>query len=79
MAIKNRIAEFHDEMTAWRRDIHAHPEIAFEEVRTADIVATPIPFRHRCHHDRWVHRVDPDIVLAQFQRRHARHRVNSAL
>ena len=39
MAIKNRIAEFHDEMTAWRRDIHAHPETAFEEVRTADIVA----------------------------------------
>jgi len=39
MAIKNRIAEFHDEMTAWRRDIHAHPETAFEEERTADIVA----------------------------------------
>ncbi len=33
------IREFQGEMTAWRRDIHAHPETAFEEVRTADIVA----------------------------------------
>jgi amidohydrolase len=39
MPVINRIAEFHDAMTAWRRDIHAHPETAFEEVRTADVVA----------------------------------------
>jgi hippurate hydrolase len=39
MHIINRIAAFHDEMTAWRRDIHAHPEIAFEEHRTAAFVA----------------------------------------
>ena len=39
MAIVNRISEFHDDMTAWRRDIHAHPETAFEEKRTSDIVA----------------------------------------
>jgi amidohydrolase len=39
MPVINRIAEFHEDMTAWRRDIHAHPETAFEEVRTADVVA----------------------------------------
>ncbi len=39
MPIINRIAGFHDDMTAWRRDIHAHPETAFEEHRTADFVA----------------------------------------
>lgn len=39
MPIVNRIAAFHDEMKAWRHDIHAHPETAFEENRTADVVA----------------------------------------
>jgi len=39
MPVINRIADFHDEMTAWRHDIHMHPETAFEEFRTADIVA----------------------------------------
>ena len=39
MAIINRIGDFQDEMTAWRRDLHAHPELGFEEVRTAALVA----------------------------------------
>jgi len=39
MPIINRIAAFHDDMTAWRRDLHAHPETAFEEHRTSDYVA----------------------------------------
>jgi len=33
------IESFSDEMTAWRRDIHAHPELAFDEHRTAKFVA----------------------------------------
>lgn len=30
---------FHNELTAIRRDLHAHPELGFEEVRTSGIVA----------------------------------------
>src|SRR3982751_1573921 len=29
------IAQFHPELTALRRDLHAHPELGFEEVYTA--------------------------------------------
>ena len=35
----DRIKTFHDELTAQRRDFHAHPEIGFTEHRTSDIVA----------------------------------------
>ena len=39
MPIHNRIAAFADDMTAWRRDLHAHPELGLEEHRTAAVVA----------------------------------------
>jgi amidohydrolase len=39
MPIINRIADFHDDMTAWRQDLHAHPELGFEEHRTSAVVA----------------------------------------
>ena len=39
MPVLNRIASFHDEMVAWRRQIHSHPETAFDEHRTAAYVA----------------------------------------
>jgi amidohydrolase len=39
MPIINRIADFQAEMAAWRHDLHTHPETAFEEHRTADVVA----------------------------------------
>lgn len=42
MPIINRIAEFHDELTEWRRDLHAHPELGFEEHRTSDFVASKL-------------------------------------
>ena len=35
----DRIDGYADELTAIRRDLHAHPEIGFEEVRTSGIVA----------------------------------------
>jgi hippurate hydrolase len=39
MAVINRIAAFHDDMTAWRRDLHRHPELGFQERRTSALVA----------------------------------------
>lgn len=39
MPVKNRFAELHGEITAWRRDIHAHPEVLYETHRTSALVA----------------------------------------
>jgi amidohydrolase len=39
MSPLDRIAADSDELTAIRRDLHAHPEIGFEETRTSAIVA----------------------------------------
>ena len=39
MAVKNRFAELHDDITAWRRDLHENPEILFETHRTSGMVA----------------------------------------
>jgi amidohydrolase len=39
MPIVNRIADLHGEITAWRRDIHAHPELLYDVHRTAASVA----------------------------------------
>ncbi|MBS3849466.1 amidohydrolase [Devosia sp. BSSL-BM10] len=39
MPVLNRIAEFADEIAAWRQDFHAHPETLYDVVRTAGIVA----------------------------------------
>jgi metal-dependent amidase/aminoacylase/carboxypeptidase family protein len=42
MPIANRIADFHPDLTAWRQDIHAHPELGYEEHRTSELVATKL-------------------------------------
>ena len=39
MPVKNRFAELLPEITAWRRDFHAHPELQFDVGRTAGRVA----------------------------------------
>jgi len=39
MPVKNRFAELQRDITAWRRDIHAHPEILYETHRTSAFVA----------------------------------------
>ena len=35
----DRAIRIQDQLTQWRRDIHMHPELGFEEVRTAALVA----------------------------------------
>ena len=39
MPIVNRLSDLHAEITAWRRDIHAHPELQYDVQRTAATVA----------------------------------------
>jgi hippurate hydrolase len=39
MPVPASIAALQDEVTRWRRDFHAHPELGFEETRTSGIVA----------------------------------------
>jgi hippurate hydrolase len=39
MPIVNRIADLHQDITGWRRDFHAHPELQFDVHRTAGAVA----------------------------------------
>src|SRR5690606_21305746 len=35
MPVINRIAEFHDEVTGWRREFHANPELLYDVEQTA--------------------------------------------
>ena len=39
MPIVNRVADLHADILAWRRDIHAHPELLYDVTRTAGLVA----------------------------------------
>lgn len=36
--LKSRIAEIEDDLVAWRRDFHRHPEVAFHEERTSRVI-----------------------------------------
>jgi hippurate hydrolase len=42
MPVVNRIADFAAELTAWRHDIHRHPELGLQEHRTSDLVAAKL-------------------------------------
>lgn len=51
MQLIDTISQFHDELARIRRDLHAHPELCFNEIRTADLIARHleewgIPFVH---------------------------------
>ena len=59
-----RIAQYADELTRWRRDIHAHPELGFEEERTSAFVAEQLA-RFGCEVHRSVGRTGVVGVLRQ--------------
>jgi amidohydrolase len=42
MPIKNRLSEMQAEITAWRRDLHEHPELMYDTHRTAATVAAKL-------------------------------------
>jgi len=42
MDLEKNIVSKHSTYTKWRKDIHAHPELAFAETRTADFVASQL-------------------------------------
>jgi amidohydrolase len=42
MNLIDRIVQFQSDIARIRRDLHAHPELCFQEVRTADIVAAKL-------------------------------------
>jgi len=42
MPIVNRVADLQGEITVWRRDIHAHPELLYDVHRTAATVAAQL-------------------------------------
>ena len=39
MPVINRVADLAEEVAAWRRDFHEHPELLYEVHRTAGVVA----------------------------------------
>ena len=42
MNVNSRLNEWHPEMTAWRRELHAHPQTAFEEKFASDFIAAKL-------------------------------------
>ncbi len=42
MQVHPRLKELHPEMTAWRRELHAHPQTAFEETFASEFIASKL-------------------------------------
>ncbi|MGH7202198.1 MAG: M20/M25/M40 family metallo-hydrolase, partial [Planctomycetaceae bacterium] len=42
MPLVPRFRDWHEELTLWRRDLHAHPQTAFEETYAAEFIAAKL-------------------------------------
>ena len=66
----DQIEAFADDLTAIRRDFHAHPEIGFEERRTSAIVAEKLRgWGLETHTRHWAHRCRRRVARTQGGRR----------
>ena len=68
-AIKTALADLSEELIAFRRDLHRHPELAFAEERTARLAAerrAGVMVRGR-----WVSSQEIDRGLAELARKYA--------
>ena len=45
MPVIDRIQSYHDGLTRIRRDIHRHPELGYNEMRTSELVARELDIR----------------------------------
>jgi amidohydrolase len=50
MPIVNRIADYHDDLVAWRHWLHRHPELGFQEFATSDYVSERLAEMGVKHH-----------------------------
>ena len=55
LSLRDEIGEWEPELIATRRDLHAHPEIGLEEVRTSGIVAERLRAMTPAGHEAVIH------------------------
>jgi amidohydrolase len=65
MPLLAEVLDYQDELTAIRRDIHEHPELAFAEQRTSELVAAKlIEIGCEAHRDRVIGTIRPGSAPA---------------
>ena len=42
MSLVSRLEEWHEQLVTWRRDLHAHPQTAFEETYASEFIETKL-------------------------------------
>ena len=46
MNISENIKKIHQEVTTWRHELHANPELCYEENWTAEYIAETVSYTH---------------------------------